>query len=126
MFPYTKRLNENIPLCHSTHRRPQPVCIHSPGSLVVKEKDKEELLACLCLPLLPQLQHIHGWDWDGDSIVEKPLTWHLGIDYLVTQERHFSTNPSKYCRKCILFPALSVYPSLIIKIYLGKFLTKRH
>ena len=58
---------------------------HSPGSLVVKEKDKEELFSCLCLPLLPQLQHIHGWDWDGDSIVEQTLARHLGIDYLVTQ-----------------------------------------
>lgn len=61
------------------------LCTHSPGSLVVEEKDKEELFSCLCLPLLPQLQHIHGGDWDGDSIVEQTLARHLGIDYLVTQ-----------------------------------------
>lgn len=58
---------------------------HSPGSLVVKEKDKEELFSCLCLPLLPQLQHVHGWDGDGDPIVQQTLTRHLGVDYLVAQ-----------------------------------------
>lgn len=58
---------------------------HSPGSFVVKEKDKEELFSCLCLPLLPQLQHIHGWHRDGDSIVEQTLARHLGVDDLGTQ-----------------------------------------
>lgn len=71
-------------LCHSTQAL--PVRTHSPGSLVVKEKDKEELFSRLCLPLLPQLQHIQWWDWDGDSIVQQTLTRHLGIDYLVTQQ----------------------------------------
>lgn len=70
-------------LCRSTQA--PPVGTHSPGSLVVKEKDKEELFSCLCLPLLPQLQHIQRWDWDGDSIVKQTLARHLGINYLVTQ-----------------------------------------
>lgn len=68
-----------------THTHHGAVCTHSPGSLVVKEKDKEELFSCLCLPLLPQLQHIHGGHRDGDSIVQQTLTWHLGVDDLGTQ-----------------------------------------
>lgn len=51
-----------------------------PGSLVVKEKDKEEFFSCLCLPLLPQLQDIHGGHRDGDSVVQQTLARHLGVD----------------------------------------------
>lgn len=78
-------------LCNRTHHR--AVCTHSPGSLVVKEKDKEEFFSCLRSPLLPQLQHIHGGHRDGDPVVEQTLTWHLGVDYLGHRERTLSTKP---------------------------------
>lgn len=55
---------------------------HSPGALVVKEEDKEELLSSLGLFLLSQLQHIQGGDRDGNTIVQEALPGHLGIDDL--------------------------------------------
>lgn len=55
---------------------------HSPGALVVKKEDKEELLSSLGLFLLSQLQHIQWGDRDGDAIVQEALPGHLGIDDL--------------------------------------------
>lgn len=55
---------------------------HSPGALVVKKEDKEELLSSLGLFLLSQLQHIQRGDRDGDAIVQEALPGHLGIDDL--------------------------------------------
>ena len=57
---------------------------HSPGALVVKEEDKEELLSSLGLFLLSQLQHIQRGDRDGNTIVQEALPGHLGIDDLET------------------------------------------
>lgn len=55
---------------------------HSPGALIVKKEDKEELLSSLGLFLLSQLQHIQWGDRDGDAIVQEALPGHLGIDDL--------------------------------------------
>ena len=55
---------------------------HSPGALVVKKEDKEELLSSLGLFLLSQLQHIQRGNRDGDAIVQEALPGHLGIDDL--------------------------------------------
>lgn len=70
--------------------RPQPApwrirprsSAHSPGALVVKKEDKEELLASLGLFLLSQLQHIQRRHRDGDAIVQQALPRHLGVDDL--------------------------------------------
>lgn len=68
----------------SAHTLVQPPgrSTHSPGALVVKEEDKEELLSSLGLFLLSQLQHIQWGDRDGDTIVQEALPGHLGIDDL--------------------------------------------
>lgn len=55
---------------------------HSPGALVVKKEDKEELLSSLGLFLLSQFQHIQWGDRDGDAIVQEALPGHLGVDDL--------------------------------------------
>ena len=64
---------------------------HSPGALVVKEEDKEELLSSLGLLLLSQLQHIQWGNRNGDTIVQEALPGHLGVDDLeVGKEMAFS------------------------------------
>lgn len=76
--------------------QPAPWCTipscstHSPGALVVKKEDKEELLSSLGLFLLSQLQHIQRGDRDGNAIVQEALPGHLGIDDLEVKRRWHS------------------------------------
>lgn len=76
--------------------QPAPWCTipgcsaHSPGALVVKKEDKEELLSSLGLFLLSQLQHIQWGDRDGDTIVQEAFPGHLGIDDLEVERRWHS------------------------------------
>lgn len=74
----------SLPVGPTAHTLMQPPggSTHSPGALVVKEEDKEELLSSLGLFLLSQLQHIQRGNRDGDTIVQEALPGHLGVDDL--------------------------------------------
>lgn len=77
-----------FPACILAH--PPSGSTHSPGALVVKEEDKEELFSGLGLFLLTQLQHIQWGNRDGDTIVQEALPGHLGVDDLEAEGRGVS------------------------------------
>lgn len=60
----------------------KPGHLHSPAPLIIEEENEEELLICLGLHVLTDLQHVQRRGRDGDSIVVARHAWHLGVNNL--------------------------------------------